>query len=257
MPDNLQNLLRDRLGITRLSVIPNRYAPEGYRFSCSGAEALDWWRQLRTLVEESGYWPVILGDDEETERILGVADSEDGQPVQEILTEAASQSAEQWLTEREQSLKEDYGTEGEDFLKTLRGEWPEQANGMTQFTIPYDRLESGRPKDAVTIGLLPTTKPWEIAAILNFGGWNECPDPAAHVRMMKSWSEMYQAEAVGMNGDVVEMYAAQPPGMRDQALTLATQQFLYCSDIVTQGTETIDALAAGLLGSHIWYFWWD
>jgi hypothetical protein len=35
------------------------------------------------------------------------------------------------------------------------------------------------------------------------------------------------------------------------------EHYAYAPDIVDQGTETIDALAAGLLGGTAWYFWWD
>jgi hypothetical protein len=75
--------------------------------------------------------------------------------------------------------------------------------------------------------------------------------------MMKHWLEAFGAELVGMNGDTVEMFAKRPPSTRQEALELAEEQFLYCEDIVTQGTQTIEALAAGLCGSNIWYFWWD
>jgi hypothetical protein len=37
----------------------------------------------------------------------------------------------------------------------------------------------------------------------------------------------------------------------------AREQFSYCSDIVTQGAGTIDALAATLYNGKSWYFWWD
>jgi hypothetical protein len=40
-------------------------------------------------------------------------------------------------------------------------------------------------------------------------------------------------------------------------MTIALQQFAYCPDIVLQGTETIDRLAAGLLEARYWFFWWD
>jgi len=75
--------------------------------------------------------------------------------------------------------------------------------------------------------------------------------------MMKAWSQDFGAELVGMNGDTVEMYAKHPPSTRSEAIKLAEQQFLYCEDIVLQGTETIEVLAAGLLGNNIWFFWWD
>ena len=40
-------------------------------------------------------------------------------------------------------------------------------------------------------------------------------------------------------------------------MDLAWEQYLYCQDIVVQGCETIANLAATLLNSPFWYFWWD
>jgi hypothetical protein len=48
-----------------------------------------------------------------------------------------------------------------------------------------------------------------------------------------------------------------PPTTRPEALRLAKLQYHYCSDIVTQGVGTIDALAARLLNGYSWSFWWD
>jgi hypothetical protein len=44
---------------------------------------------------------------------------------------------------------------------------------------------------------------------------------------------------------------------RDAATTLAVEQFTYAYDIVEQGTQSIEALAAILLGGPMWFFWWD
>jgi hypothetical protein len=38
---------------------------------------------------------------------------------------------------------------------------------------------------------------------------------------------------------------------------LAQAQYVYCPDIVDQGVESIEALAATLLGDPRWFFWWD
>ncbi len=261
MDENLAKLVADRLGIRELAAVPNRYAADGYRFSCPGSEAVDRWRQLRALADETGYWPVILGNDKEASRVLEFANYEHGQPLAEILTEAASQSAEQWLKECEQSnlnaLQKAHGASWQDFLKELHGDWPESVHAVTGFTIPFERVGSGPPKAKVTIGLFPTKNGWEVPAQLNFGGWNECPDPAVHVRIMRKWFEDYGAELVGMSGDVIEMSVSRPPSTREDALRLAEQQFFYCEDIVLQGTETIEMLAAGLLGNRVWFFWWD
>jgi len=45
-------------------------------------------------------------------------------------------------------------------------------------------------------------------------------------------------------------------GLRDQR-SLAREQYAYCNDLVDQGTESVAALAAGLLDGTVWYFWWD
>jgi hypothetical protein len=74
---------------------------------------------------------------------------------------------------------------------------------------------------------------------------------------MKHWLERYQAEVVGMTHDVIEMRVGRPPTTRDDARELARQQYYYCTDIVSQGVETVDALAACLLRGRVWYFWWD
>jgi hypothetical protein len=47
------------------------------------------------------------------------------------------------------------------------------------------------------------------------------------------------------------------PPTRKAALELAREQYVYCSDIVEQGAQTLSALAAMLMGSGWWYFWWD
>lgn len=261
MPQDLATLLRERLGISDLKVIPNRRASEGYGLVCKGADAVHLWRKLRALVDESGYWPVILGNDKEVDRILSVTDSEQGEPMNKTLDRVATETADGWLRDRReanlQGLKEGYGDGWREAQEELHGEWPEQPDSLKSFTIPFERVGLGPPKPKVTIGLFPVKEGWQVPAYVNFGGWNECPDPDGQVLMLKRWHERYGAELVGMSGDVVEMFVTRPPGTREEALTLAEEQYLYCEDIVIQGTQTIENLAAGLLGNNIWYFWWD
>jgi hypothetical protein len=40
-------------------------------------------------------------------------------------------------------------------------------------------------------------------------------------------------------------------------MALAWEQYWYCLDIVDQGVGSVSALAATLLNSTYWYFWWD
>ncbi|MEA2917821.1 MAG: hypothetical protein QOJ15_9902 [Bradyrhizobium sp.] len=51
-----------------------------------------------------------------------------------------------------------------------------------------------------------------------------------------------------------QAYVAHPISAREQAIALALEQFAYCPDIVLQGTETIERLAASLTGAR---YWWE
>lgn len=75
--------------------------------------------------------------------------------------------------------------------------------------------------------------------------------------MFKHWAGRYGAEIYAVTGDVIECTVERPPTTRDEAMELAREQFLLCTDIVYQGTESISLLAATLQDCSAWYFWWD
>jgi hypothetical protein len=77
------------------------------------------------------------------------------------------------------------------------------------------------------------------------------------LRLHRSWQERFGAEITGMSGDTVEGLVRNPPRDGKAALDLAREQYCYCTDIVDQGCESISNLAATLLNSPYWYFWWN
>lgn len=112
------------------------------------------------------------------------------------------------------------------------------------------------PWPSVLIGLVPTTEGWQVPAFLRYGG-GDCPMPAKHVSVLRYWHERWGAELVGLSGAVMELWVTRPPATRQEAFALAREQCAFCSDIVLQGTETLEVLAATLLHGRSWYFWWD
>lgn len=92
---------------------------------------------------------------------------------------------------------------------------------------------------------------------LKIGDWNDVPKAEAHAALFKHWAEVYGAKVACIADDVIELTVDRPVSSREEALALARQQFVYCADIVHQGVETVEALAATLLGATVWYFWWD
>ncbi len=287
--DDLKSVLeRHGISTATLRLFANVDVGPIYSLTVDGADAIEQWAALRALVEQTGCWPVLLGDDESVEEHLEILSYAQELPVQPVPREMtlwpplrlAPESSPaypdppppqwkqttasiieaglnldpaMWLHERLAMTRPD---EEEDEVEwPPRGKWPD-VRPATQFTIPF-HYETGEPLPATHIALLPTTTGWHAPAILRYGGWNECPEPHEHVCMMKHWYERYGAEVVGMAFDTIEMQVARPPRSSDEALQLAFEQYAYCSDIVDQGADSLDHLAALLLGGTVWYFWWD
>jgi hypothetical protein len=261
-----------------------------YALTVGGYEAVDLWERLRALAPQTGRWPLLVGSPGEEDLPTGRevwAYEEGGQArlkkaprFQDILKEAEKIDArallDGWYTQRIADLEEllaeavanRYGEDAEHFRSLLngpkelrgmeRGDWPENAEPNSPWSIAagitHDRDMQERQ---VTLALLPVERGWEAPAVMKFGGWNECPHPADHVAVLRYWHEQFGADVVAITNDTVEAMVARPPRSKKAALSLARDQYQYCPDIVTQGTYTLDTLAAGLLRGEAWYFWWD
>ncbi len=215
-----------------------------------GKSAREAWSRLRT--EGAGkFHPVILGNRQDVESFEDNFDNDDNNArVAEILETAAALDPEQLLERRKEEDPELYSNV--DF-----GKWPLlPRRSSNDITVDKDILTM-RHKDTVFIAKIPTANSYEVPAYLQYGGWNACPAPEEHVALMRRWHSLYGAEIIGMTHDVIECTVAKPPLDKEGAVQLAGEQFAYCDDIVTQGCGTILDLAATLLKSEYWYFWWD
>jgi len=236
-----QALKRHAIDTMSLQLLFSRGREEAYSLSLNGSQAISLWHTLRSIVDETRFWPVLGWDRQTLE-----AHDEDFGDLQEgsstdIVEAGLKLDAASWLRDRVQSEPELY--------KCEKGTWPNNVQARYAFTIPL--------RNSVTIALVPTTTSWHVPAILRFGGWNNCPSAEEHVCMMKRWNDHYGAEVVGITADVVEMYVTRPPVDRAGARELAWEQFVYCPDTIHQGAETLEALSASLLQATVWHFWWD
>lgn len=136
-------------------------------------------------------------------------------------------------------------------------EEPEEFSAEAELVSVHRDVLTGKFKDKVWIGLARIEQSWMLPAITRYGDWNDCPSPVIHCAMLRYWQEKYGAEIVTMSGDVIECRVTKPPDTDEAAMQLAREQYCYCADIVEQGTDTITNLAATLLDSEHWYFWWD
>src|SRR5579862_4358727 len=84
-----------------------------------GASAVELWRRLRVAAGEIGYWPVILGGDEDIEAHAEVfraqCDQENRRPASEIIAAGMRIDVTAWLTER--ASREEAGA-------PVGGAWP-------------------------------------------------------------------------------------------------------------------------------------
>ena len=215
-----------------------------------GKSAIGLWQELRDRLEP-GWWPIVVGGESDEARLAeGAADIETAASRTLELSAGLDVTAlfKRWHHENEP--EEDEGERWD-----VVGTWPAATPRPSSFTLPFDIL-SGKPRQTV-VAIVPSNDGAEVPATLGWGGWNACPRPEEHVAVLRRWADIYGAELVGISGDVIEMRVLRPPKTREAAMVLATEQYDYCSDIVTQGTQSISALAADLLDDPTWYFWWD
>jgi hypothetical protein len=69
---------------------------------------------------------------------------------------------------------------------------------------------------------------------------------------MRTWRERYGAELIGMSFDTINLLVATRPKTREEALAFARDQYIYCTDIIAQGSQTYSALAAELMANDWW-----
>jgi hypothetical protein len=238
-------------------------------FTMPGAKAIATWERLRAAAEETGHWPVLLGNEEDREKMVETR-VQGGESTKKLLEWALAENCDAWLEERYREILGDQLGDGyvelpddpnesvlspDNFAALPRGTWPRGAGPRHRFSTPTNIL-TGKFQET-TIALVPTAEAWQAPIYLRFGAFNSCPGPSEHAAFFLRWQDRYDAEVVALADDVVEMRVGKPPTKRQDALLLAREQYLYCRDIVDQGTQTLELLAAGLLKGTAWYFWWD
>ena len=220
------------------------------KIEVAGDDAIRVLNELRDSYPKTGEYPFLMGDEEERETLEENAEDNEQDPA-EIIRLSYELEPSVWMAVRRQELEEDGISPDE-----VAGEWTDEDVEHGAICSHLD-ITTNRPKPMVWLGLAKIEEPWHLPAILKYGGWNDCPHPDAHCAIHRYWQERYGAEIVSMTGDVVECVVKRPPTTQEEAMELAWQQYFYCLDIVDQGCESVSNLAATLINSPYWYFWWD
>jgi hypothetical protein len=203
------------------------------------------YKALLSQGETEGFTPLIIIP---SEILYDVINDEPAEyDPKTIIEEAAAINAEDYFSKwiDDEPLYEEYDIVGE-FM---------YAEPMNSFSL-MDYF-TGYLYANIIIAKIPTNKPWELAAWVPMGGFNECPAPEEQVAIFKYWYEKYGALPAVVSYDTWEMYVAKPIKAEKEAMSLAMEQFIFCGDIVWQGSEQVGTLAGTLINSKVWYFWWD
>lgn len=223
-------------------------APRCWRARVPARGAIESWRRLRAVADESGCWPVVIGGpDDEAAHAAALRESLDS--TDGLVRDGLSLDTDRWLA--------DEAAIDPNLLRELEGGAPfGSARVITHRILDAPAWRLRRAGNA-TLLWAESPRSWDVPAILRFGGWNSCPPPVVHVAMLHRWHARWGAELVGLSRDRLEVAVRRPPRTRPEALALAREQFLYCEELVLAEHDSIGELAAALLVSRVWSFRWD
>ena len=247
---------------TTLALTLSRGDERIYELAVPPHEMLERWKALRDFAPATGHWPVLGWGTRWLDNVPEYRARVESGSTAEILAESERGDLARWRQERIDEdlalLREDaveYGLEEpNDPFADVQGDWPKGIAPYTSFKTARSN-EVREPISPLPIALIPTTVSWQAPAYLRFDAG--FISPAIHTAMARRWHEQSDAEIIGAFPDMLEMLVSRPPLTREDAVDLAREQYIYCNDIVSQGTGTLQALAAGLLGGTAWFFWWD
>ena len=114
--------------------------------------------------------------------------------------------------------------------------------------------------EAVRIGLVRAVRPADVPAVL---GWfppvgareagSEAQDIIRLVAVLRSWEDRFGASLLqlGPTG-VLRVLAERPPATIEAATALAAEHWAF-----GEAPESVQEIAAALIATPVWSFWWD
>ena len=105
-----------------------------------------------------------------------------------------------------------------------------------------------------TVSVMAASSFLDVVAGVGTAGWNYDLDTAAVASRLREWDRRYGLLLIGAGDDWFEAEFSRPP---PDLGAFAREVYAFCPDVVDQGTETVEALAAEMKRSNTLYLWWD
>lgn len=227
-----------------------------FPYPCTVIAGIDVFQGDRTTDEPKAGIPVVLGDDYAVANIFDGWDDGKAPDAQKILDAAAREEKDFEMAEYRRREEIDLLTElGRPIdLAALpempaRGAWPKV---IAPSPLPHLVHEAELYQATV-----PAQLSYQAPAYLGWGGFNSCPPPYVHVIILKRLHDRYGAEVIAMTGDIVIVRVYEKPKTQREALALAADLYLYCNDLIDEESSNLSEIAARLMVSDYWTFWWD
>jgi hypothetical protein len=240
-----------------------------FRGEVAAGRVMQTWVSLAKASAETKYWPIIRGSLDDIHELKD-------QRATEILAAAPAGKIDEILhplfLERKNSLcamlpEFDAATDMYQLAamvdasgiysfggRQMPESWPAEPAHQRRVSLHTLRKRKGKPS---VLLLIKVEHSYEVPAYLQFGGWNDCPTPELQVAVLREWGNEYRARPACTTGDVVECVVVNRPQKEAEAMKLAAQQWIFCADIVAQGTQSIRKLAMEIWKAPTWFFWWD
>lgn len=241
------NLTAAGIDITTLREVLAGVGRPAFAIEVGDADPEELWQQCRAAYDRTGLYPVILTEDA-ISMMEECLEGSDEESLAKDLRKGRERNGAGWVTHHRREIVDETG-------ELPHGDWPDEEVEPVPLCVGFD--DDGEPTPGNLIALVPCEHPSEVIGRLGFGDWNECPSPWVHIAVHRAWHERYGAEPIALAADTLQMRVSRRPATREEALALAEEQMVYCDDLVYQGTETLENLAAALLESDYWFFWWD
>jgi len=224
------------------------------------------WSALSDAHQETGLVPFLLsglhGGSTERPWDLGeFGDIEDVTLIDQLDPERLLR--EQWdgETHEEGIAEEDEDEDFRDYLQEKVGPFGRQFPGLApaedrQLSSEVLQDVLGALPDA-RIGLTPAARPADVLPLIGWEGAVNSTTSLPIAAVLRSWEDRFGARLLDIGFAEIRLLVSRPPRTIGAAQRIAAEHVVFCDECGGQGLTEVSTIAASLLESPVWTFWWD
>ncbi len=121
-----------------------------------------------------------------------------------------------------------------------------------------------RALPARRVGLVPARRPADVLAVTGWTAFDDFRDTIFVSNgvwigaVLRSWEDRFGARLLEIGpGAEIRLLVERPPRTLEAAQAIAAEHYAFCTECAGQGLREIPEIAAALVDSPIWAFWWD